>query len=189
MNDFNVEDWLDLLTIVNWTWLLAALWGLVYAVRSQTNRQHQENLRRAEPINPTDTLAMIRAEVRKIISTYRLRKGRLLIAALALFTVVGVVAVVMVPPVRPQVTLFFLLTAGAMLTGCILIASVCYQIDAMDRAVEHYLDTHPLTDAVVQSVSAVSRADHVAVATDAAIAAAEAVEAARLLHDAEEGKY
>jgi hypothetical protein len=142
--DFDIADWLDLLVIVNWTWFLAGLVGLTYAVRSFRRRQRQENERRALARHEADPVALIRDEVRRIVSSYRLRKGRLLIAALALNAAVGLVAVVMVPPVRPQVTFYFLLTAGAMLTSGVLIAGVCFLIDAMDVAVERYLDHHPI---------------------------------------------
>jgi hypothetical protein len=90
--------------------------------------------------------AAVHNEVLRIISVYRLRKGRLLVAALALNVFVGMVAVIMVPPVRPQVTLYFLLTAGAMLTSGVLIASVAVLIDRMDVAVERYLAAHRVAE-------------------------------------------
>jgi hypothetical protein len=146
VENLDLTSLLDLLILVNWTWLLAGLVGLVYATRSLLRRQQAEQQRRAEPVDDSNQLAVVRAEVRRIISSYRIRKGRLLIAVLALNVFVGCVAVVMVPPVRPQVTLYFLLTAGSMLASGILVACVAVLVDRMDLAVERYLDAHPVIE-------------------------------------------
>jgi hypothetical protein len=142
----DVADLLDLLVLVNWSWLLVNAWGLTYAVRSLNRRQQQETDRQEAAGHSRDRSVAVHDEVLRIISVYRLRKGRLLIAALALNVFVGIVAVTMVPPVRPQITLYFFLTAGSMLTSGALIASVAVLIDRMDVAVETYLAAHQVVE-------------------------------------------
>lgn len=146
VENLDLTGLLDLLVLINWAWLLAGTFGLTYAVRSLTRRHRAEVDRQALARSKGIAAAAVHDEVLRIISSYRLRKGRLLVAALALNVFVGCVAVIMVPPVRPQITLYFLLTAGAMLTSGILIASVCYLIDRMDVAVEEYIAAHPVAE-------------------------------------------
>ncbi len=185
MEDWDLTSLLDLLVLMNWTWLLVSLLGLSYAIRSLLRREDAERLRRVERIDSWNTLELIRAEVKRIVSVYRIRKGRLLIAVLALNAFVGLVAVLMVQPVRPQVTLYFLLTAGAMLVSGMLLSGVCYLIDSMDRAVEHYLDAHPVPSGDMP-LSPVAQADHEAVA--ALASAAEALHIATELHKDDEAR-
>jgi hypothetical protein len=146
VENLNLTPLLDLLVLVNWAWLLAGLVGLLYAIRSLSRRQRAEDDRQMFAASEGTATAAVHNEVLRIISVYRLRKGRLLVAALALNVFVGMVAVIMVPPVRPQVTLYFLLTAGAMLTSGVLIASVAVLIDRMDVAVERYLAAHRVAE-------------------------------------------
>jgi hypothetical protein len=146
VENLDLTGLLDLLVLVNWAWLLTGLFGLIYAVRSLTRRQRAECDRQTLAESEGVATAAVHNEVLRIISAYRLRKGRLLVAALALNVFVGCVAVIMVPPVRPQITLYFLLTAGAMLASGALIACVAVLVDQMDVAVEKYLASHQVVE-------------------------------------------
>lgn len=125
--------------MVTWAWLLVNLCGLIYAVRSLLRRQRAEAGRQALARREDVAAAAVRNEVLRIISVYRLRKGRLLIGVLALNAFVGVVAIVIEPPDW--------LIAGAMLASGAMLAGVCFLIDAMDLAVERYLAEHAAREA------------------------------------------